>query len=285
MARQCAAGIASIIMLSRQLINKRRNLYQTLDKVLGALKALAYVESRKLQQQAPLLGNISSHMQRAVQRLQPAVVTQSPKHPALLIAIGSERGFCGDLNSRILAELEQLAQPDTLIVCVGEKLRSRAEQRDMLFLNGANSSEDIEQVIDAIVSELLQLPATVLTNSFLLYNSELKQRIDCLSLLPDARESAEALMYVPAPQLLQQLLPLYLFALLNSVLSDALLAENKQRLDHLESAVNHLDESMNTLNNSANRLRQATIIEGIEASLLAGEGVGEELPDVAFKQP
>ncbi|HBE93756.1 MAG TPA: hypothetical protein DDW55_15050, partial [Gammaproteobacteria bacterium] len=55
----------------------------------------------------------------------------------------------------------------------------------------------------------------------------------------------------------------------------SLMAENHQRVAHLEGAVKHLDDESAELMRQSNILRQTEIIEEIEVILLSAASLGE----------
>jgi F-type H+-transporting ATPase subunit gamma len=73
-----------------------------------------------------------------------------------------------------------------------------------------------------------------------------------------------------------ELVDQYLFAALHELLYTSLMAENQQRVMHLESAVRHLDEELSELNRQINILRQEEITEEIEVLLLSTGSLDEK---------
>jgi F-type H+-transporting ATPase subunit gamma len=68
----------------------------------------------------------------------------------------------------------------------------------------------------------------------------------------------------------------YLFAALHEMLYTSLMAENHNRVTHLEGAVRHLDEKSEQLARQCNALRQEEIIEEIEVILLSASSLDED---------
>jgi F-type H+-transporting ATPase subunit gamma len=75
------------------------------------------------------------------------------------------------------------------------------------------------------------------------------------------------------PDLLIGIMNHYLYAVLHEILYSAMLAENQQRLAHMDRAMRHLDERIAQLKLRYNRLRQEEITEEIEVILLGAEAV------------
>jgi F-type H+-transporting ATPase subunit gamma len=68
----------------------------------------------------------------------------------------------------------------------------------------------------------------------------------------------------------------YLFSALQHMLYNSLMAENHQRMAHLEGAVKHLDDESAELARQCNALRQEEIIEEIEVILLGAANPGDK---------
>ncbi len=68
----------------------------------------------------------------------------------------------------------------------------------------------------------------------------------------------------------------YLFAALHEMLYTSLMAENHNRVMHLEGAVKHMDDESDELARQSNALRQEEIIEEIEVILLSATSLDED---------
>ena len=69
----------------------------------------------------------------------------------------------------------------------------------------------------------------------------------------------------------------YLFVILYEILYTSLMAESRQRVMHLDGAVQHMDEQSEELHRQSNILRQEEIIEEIEVILLSAVSLDEQL--------
>jgi F-type H+-transporting ATPase subunit gamma len=81
---------------------------------------------------------------------------------------------------------------------------------------------------------------------------------------------------LPAEEFLAGLIGHYLYAALNEVLYSSLMAENRQRHAHMDSALNKLDEDRAHLRLVYNALRQEDITEEIEVILLSAGMLEQE---------
>ena len=250
--------------------------------IMNSMKTLAYIETQKLSRIVDA--------QRAVTRqLHIAAVDLLAGYPDILpvavparhvrIVLGTERGFCGNLNQQLLQHCS--AGTDTgPTLMVGRKLyssMSEALQGSAVPVDGAGVAEEVPAVLNHIVDELETLrnahgPATV---SAVSYNAD--GSISERKLLPPFRqEDADAGKYAHAPllnvapeRLLLDLTDQYLVSSLFEILYESLSTENHRRVKHLSDAVRHLDKQCTELTHRANALRQEQITEEIEVLLLS----------------
>ncbi len=263
-------------MVSQRELHNRRELYATLHKILSALKALAYAEIHKLQRQIEPQQAITKRMSRAITRLRSGV--NHKDGAALIVAVGTERGFCGDINHRLVEQLKQISltrQNDSIgWVLIGDRLIQQAGDSLNVVLNisGASVAEDVESVVDAVIEEALNKASQFpIFNMQILFYDEPQSGVRLFPVFPAPKPSCDAgiapLLYRSPVDLLSDLIPMYLFTVLQSCIKGALLGENKRRLSHLENATRHLNERMDSIAQKSNRARQESIIEEIEALL------------------
>lgn len=206
----------------------------------------------------------------------------------LCVVVGTQQGFCGDINEHLLEHLH--GSCDQALACrwivVGQRMASRLadDGRVALALPGATVADEVPAVLLNLTREIVRLlaspelaaPGLVKRGlSALHHDAEGKLRLH--RLLPLRELPAPRSMSFP-PELnlsptefLAGLTRHYLYAALNDVLYSALLAENLQRQAHMERALRRLDERRTQLKRATNRQRQADITEEIEILLLAGE--------------
>lgn len=272
--------------MSRRTIEHRRRGLKEIRDVMSSVKSLAYIETRKLGRVMNAQREISSHVRRAAQDLlsfYPDILPEASPKTRILVAVGTERGFCGDFNQQILAEIEHRqveAGGDALhLVAVGHKLQSLLESRSDLhasFIEGANVAQEVPAVLDHIVAALdmqrWSLDVVGVSGLYHAGHGELEER----HMLPPFEECRNAppehahppLLNLPPADVLLNLAEHYLLACLHEILYTSLLVENQSRVTHLTAAVNHLDDKLTSLTHQSNALRQEEITEEIEVILL-----------------
>lgn len=282
-------------MTQRRQLLKRADGLRESGEIIRGLKNLAYMETRKLNRLVEQQRGVAARIVEIATDLlsfHPELRTADmPVHPVFLV-VGSRRGFCGDFNERLIAELDQLSAPGTLhgvanatIITVGRKLGVRLQQksRPAVPIEGADVAEEIPLVLSAIVGALdeqrrqhggLALQA--------LYHPAEVEDLHLVRLLPPFQRNGNPAQRHPcAPainlspeQLLLEMGEQYLFAGLQAILCESLLAENQRRVRHLEGAVHHLEERLLSLQRRLQALRQEEIVEEIEVILLNADPQG-----------
>lgn len=250
-----------------------------ISSIMTAMKSLSLAETRKL---ARFIG----HHQRMLVNIEAAAadflnffpVESAPAmRPAILVMLGSERGFCGNFNDRILAALDALPdwQPAPAMLVVGSRLGAKLEARPgvIALLDGANVTEDAPNVLNRLMDALHTASAASSAGAALFSLAHDAEGEPVLKhLLPFDPPSAPHYAHPPrlqlaAPEFFAELLDQYLLAALYGLLYESLSAENRQRLAHMEHALDRLDETLGHLAIKRNALRQEKIVEEIEVIL------------------
>ena len=127
---------------------------------MTAMKSLSLVETRKL---ARFIG----HQRRMLANIEAAaadflhffpVAGAAKTQPTILLLIGSERGFCGNFNERVLAALDDLPrwEPAPTLLVVGHRLGTKLEAHPDVIarLDGSTVTEDVPAVLNRLMDAL-----------------------------------------------------------------------------------------------------------------------------------
>jgi len=259
--------------------------------IIRSMKNLAFMETRKL-------GRLVKHQRSVVQQIDAVAADFVSFHPetlphlhpprSVLLVIGSRRGFCGDFNERLSDclrhELADSPAVTTGVIAVGHKLSSRLEGLFDLSarLEGADVAEEVPSVLRTIVGELdVQRDRYGPLTLKVLYRQTSAAEPLVEQLLPPFeahRGRPQEFAFAPLLNLeprdfLLELGEQYLVAALHALLFESLLAENEQRVRHLDGAVHHLEERVSAIQHRVQALRQEEIIEEIEVILLNAAGL------------
>jgi F-type H+-transporting ATPase subunit gamma len=277
-------------MTRRHDLERRRRSLGEIRDIMNSMKTLAYMETRKL-------ANFLSAQQAVVQSIEvvaadllshrPDILPEEEAATPVYLLIGSERGFCGDFNHALLRYFESVsvttAAADPIVIAVGHKLHVLLEDEPgaRAVIDGASVVEEVTALIGQVVSRLAELRREHgVLNLYCLYHGA-GEGIVMQRLLPPFAALPRTPRFAHPPVLNQRPRPLllalidhYLFAALFEAWYTSLMAENRQRVAHLEGAVRRLDEQSRALARKCNALRQEEIIEEIEVILLSAASLG-----------
>ena len=251
-----------------------------IQSILGAMKNLAVIEmnrvSKLMDTQKRALATLTAALADFEEFYPGGVAPSKTDAPVFCLLIGSERGFCGPFNERVIEafhEVEKTYKPIQVAV-MGRKLASKLEGRTPvdLTLDGPNSADEIQKLIDNLSLKLLPYanhrwlfihnngdPQTKEMASFPL---EIRHRL--------SREYSSPPIFNMTPEeLYPQLLEQYLLAVLQNALSVSFFSENRERLHHMEGALHHLEKDNADLTLALNTHRQEEITDEIEILMLA----------------
>ena len=259
--------------------------------IMTAMKSLSLVETRKLARfighQRRMLANIEAAAADFLHFFPEQVAGARPA--AILVLIGSERGFCGNFNERVIAALDRLPpwQPAPALLLVGHRMSTKFADRSGVVarLVGATVTEDVPAVLDRLVDAVHRARGELAAKTMALF---------CLAAQADGEPVLKRMLPIepgppaPLPRLTHapqlnltpaafsaDLLDQYLLAALNGQLYGSLAAENRQRLAHMELAIDRLDQTVARVALKRNVLRQEKIVEEIEVMLSSAMALDE----------
>lgn len=269
----------------REIAQHRRSLAD-IAGIMSAMKGLALMETRVLHElidpQLRLVAAIETCAARFLAWHGELLAPGDPDaaSPEIWIVVGSEQGFCRDFNEALLDRQTRLLADTSgrvVPVLIGRRLAERGVAGASLALPGATVSNEVPSVLLRLTRELHRLLTAAPTRGAgvrVLYHCDASARIRLRQLLPFADLPAPPHSPYPprlnlgAGDFLSELTGHYLYAVLNEVLYSSLLAENRLRLVHMDSALKKLDDDSTRLQLAYNAQRQADIIEEIELVML-----------------
>lgn len=252
-----------------------------ISDIMTAMKSLSLVETKKLARfighQRQMLANIEGAAADFLSffPLAHPAAQQPLVPPAILLLIGSERGFCGNFNERVLVALDalpgELHAPSLLLV--GSRLAVKLVDCPGIIaqVDGANVTEDVPKVLNRVM-DALHTASTGGGGALFSLAHAAEGEPTLKRLLPFDAPPAPHFPHPPRlhlapPEFFADLLDQYLLAALYGQLFESLSAESRQRLAHMEHALDRLDETIARLALKRNALRQEKIVEEIEVIL------------------
>ena len=279
-------------MTRRRKLERHRQSLAEIRDIMNSMKTLAYMETRKLARFLDAQHAVVQSIEDVAADLlsfYPETLPEAQETMPVYVLIGTERGFCGDFNHALLKYLESALQEhppgSPVLIATGRKLYTLLEGdgRVAAQIDGASVAEEVTSVLSQVVRELSALQEqNRMLNVYGLYHGS-EGGIVMQKLLPPFQHYLHQAPRFPHPPVLNQsprvflaeLTDHYLFAALHEALYTSLMAENHQRVAHLEGAVKHLDDESAELMRQSNILRQAEIIEEIEVILLSASSFSE----------
>lgn len=275
----------------RDLEQHRQSLAEIRD-IMDSMKTLAYMETRKLARFLDAQRAVVQSIENVAADLlsfYPETLPEANETAVVYLLIGAERGFCGDFNHALLRYLESALQAHPvdrpMLIVLGRKLVTLVEgdARMVASINGASVVEEITTLLNQVVSELMTIQEKYgALGVYCLYHRG-EDGIAMNKLLPPFQELLHKPPRFPHPPVLNQstrallseLVEHYLFAALHEMVYTSLMAENYERVTHLDGAVKHLDDESDELARQCNALRQEEIIEEIEVLLLSSSSLDD----------
>lgn len=280
-------------MSKRREVQKRLATLEEIDGIMVAMKSLALLETRKL-------ATFLDTQRRAVTSIETAALDFLSFYPQplvrtddmqqLLLVIGSERGFCGDFNETLLGQVDLAMQREgTLLVAVGSRLEAKlhGDKRIAAFVAGPSVAEEVQATLGRLAKVLggLQQHPDAALRLGVLYHDDENEAPRMRQLLPLAAPAGRPahphppLLNLAPARFLSQLTDQYFYAALHEVFYSSLMAENRKRLEHMESAIRRLEKDEAKLRMRYNALRQEEIIEEIEIIMLSAEALADQMID------
>jgi F-type H+-transporting ATPase subunit gamma len=280
-------------MSRRRELQQQRHTLGEIRSIMNSMKTLSYIESRKLGRFLDAQRAVVTHIEAMATDFlgfYPQALPQADEAIPICLLLGSERGFCSDFNETLLRHLDSHVQEYSIdtprLIATGNKLGNQlqGDPRVIACINGANVVEEAEQTLSLIINTLTELQAKESAVSLaVLYHDPDKEQIVTTEVLPPFEQYRDSAPRFPHPPVLNlppaaflaELIDHYLFAALHEIIYVSLMAENIQRVRHLEGAVQHLDDKSANLLHQSNALRQEEIIEEIEVILLSASSLDE----------
>lgn len=206
---------------------------------------------------------------------------RDPKTHGMLI-VSSDRGMAGAYASNIIRLAEQRivelekAGKDVLIYAVGKKaqayFRYRGYRIEQAYLGVTDTPGygNARAIANAIMESYATQRIDVLEAFYTRFDSAMTQTPSTYEVLPitppEAEEGETAVSYEfePSPgEILNQLLPRYVEALIFNMLLEASASEHSARRRAMKAATDNAEDLIKTLTVQANRARQAEITTAI----------------------
>lgn len=283
-------------MSKRGQIQRHLGVLNEIKGIMSAMKNISLMETHKL-------ARFLVHQHRVLAGIEAAASDFLNHYPEIgyrtegaasgvTVAIGSQRGFCGDFNQSLVDAISQYrrqaaSQPHSLLV-VGRRLASRLgkDPRVTATFDGPSVAEEVQPVLHRLMTALSELQAregrTGLLGVTVIAHREGDNELGIRSILPvphpgrfASRFAYPPLLNLAAPMFFSELARHYLWAQMHDVFYSSLMAENRRRLQHMEGAIVRMAEKAGEMQRKYNMFRQEEITEEIEVIMLSSDALNK----------
>lgn len=200
---------------------------------------------------------------------------------SVLIIAGSEHGFAGDFNDRLLDRAEAALEPGQGLGIIGRRAAMLAAERGLEPIWSLSMATHVGGILGVTRRAAEHLTAiSVADIVFGSYrpggNFEVETKrilpLDPALLVRSARRSSP-LHHLAPEVLLQRLASEYLFAEITSAVTESLASENGTRLRVMESADHNIGDKLEDLRRTEHALRQEAITSELLDVVVGSEAV------------
>jgi len=262
----------------RHQIANRLAAYSGVKTILSAMKSIAMMELHKLGEQRERQLIIMATVEKVAADFMTSYTLPVESGRKVLIAIGSERGFCGKFNEELLPGIHQAQDSGDMVLMIGSQLGGyfdlESDAPDLL--PGPNITEEIPAVLETVAHWLEDAqsvtPEAPLQVSVFSHDQDgpTERAIAPLPLpqYPAPPHPFPPVLTLPPREFLGKLIEEAMLLALQEVFTLSLASENRHRLEHMDNALRRLGEMTETLERRMNAARQEDIVQEIETILL-----------------
>ncbi|MCW8400322.1 F0F1 ATP synthase subunit gamma [Legionella sp. PATHC038] len=258
---------------------------QTLNKIgtmMTAMRNLSFIEMNRVTKCLATQERMNAMIQQMGSDFlssYPQLLTQvEVVESNLYILIGAERGFCGGFNDNLVRYLETHLLHHSInnpkIIIVGQKLAAKMinDQRVIQVIAGPNTVDEISNIILNVINALTLVFTQLKISSWnIVFNKKIKTRVEATVKQPFMEfRNIKQSDFTISPQLnlshqqfMIEFMNQYVFFMLYSLFYQSFFAENYNRANHLDSALERLRKKVTCLTHSINLLRQEEINLGL----------------------
>ena len=285
-------------MAAMQDIRRRKNSIQSTQQITKAMKLVAAVKLRRMEEAAAAAKDYTDCLHETVQDILEHM-GQLPKYPEsqeacrkAVIVITSNRGLAGGYHINILkliTEHPDWRREELALYTVG------AKGRDMLKRRGYDVQEDFsdrgehltyEDVLEAVQGILRQLREGSLREIYLAYGA-FQNTVSYVPVLrriwpvEEQRKKQEkdsgkraGMEFEPDEEaLLGEILPRYAAGLVYGAIAESRAAENAARMQAMDNATGNAEELLKELTLMYNRARQHTVTQELTEIIAGAEAL------------
>ncbi|MGI4992999.1 F0F1 ATP synthase subunit gamma [Halobacteriovorax sp. GFR7] len=262
-------------------IKKHIHSVSEINNIFNAMKSLSVVELSKamslLKNYLEML-NVYNNVLCDFSSFYPQKDTRSVNFDKIYVLVGSERGFCGGFNEKIIKFYQGKETIDKTSKCIiiGRKLEGKL--LDQLSPEEVIESLSVVEDLPRIMNKMKELMDRYLAKEYIFITNKqsdgefktvqtkISRDFDNKNLLVENFLPPE--LYLSPHEFFENVIEQYIDVKIANVLIESFYTENKERLRHMESASDKIETKLSQLNLKKNSLRQFEITQELENILL-----------------
>ncbi len=279
-------------------IKQRAQAVEKTKKIVKAMQVVALTRLKKLEASA-LYGKMYFEKMKTLveaiaqdlKNFHPLLQPRKQENRIWIVAIGSDRGLCGNFNANISKAVDRFVdehrQVDVKIIPVGRKILRHVEKKYPdkleLFLDKLTDKQALNNFLDELQEKAVDSYIANELDAFYILYSEFKGhilgRIKQLRVLPLGEDIAGEKGLKPnfifepdEDELLSVVIKEYLSSQVNQTLLESRAAEELSRMLAMKSATDAADKMLQVLMLSYHKARQANITKEI-IEIINAQGV------------
>lgn len=258
-------------------IEKKIQIFNSIHEIVNAMKAFAGVNFRKCEERIHSLRTFEEELYKGLGILlyyfPHLELPKTTTKKRLIIAFGSDQGFCGAYNHKLAEDLSKRLDPKDIIIGIGKKLGDFLEEfntKPFLLLKAPVSLEGIRESLEELYEKILNLLKSIGTMEIFLFFMSVIERethIFFEKVLPLEREKImikpyimnKPLLYLPPEKLLKKFLNEWLFISVYRAYLEALRSESYLRIKSMDLASENIKRKITELQIARHYQRQEEI--------------------------
>lgn len=169
--------------------------------------------------------------------------------PELNIYIGSDMGFCSNINSLVKRSMQQQSEVEGKQIIIGRKIKPSEDDRLLLFMTREEYDKDAKKVLDIIEDGIRGLKYSKINITYNHYYNSSQQELKVKQIFPLIRENVDYSKYTDdfafegeIDTLLVDLVVLYMKYSMEIAAATSYAAENISRQNVTTESLHKIDE-------------------------------------------
>lgn len=275
-------------MASLKEIRRRIHSVENIKQITKSMEMVAAARLQKALVKADLSYRFLQYMKTILSRLlsaapeltHPLFVTKHPA-PVAVLAIGTDRGLCGSLNSTLYSTVDKFLKSHSSesidLILFGRKAMEYYKRKHCPVTKsfedwgGKHSVQMVKNFIEDLIEEGMAGKYSSIHLIYTEYQTVFTRQVVNVQLLPIEKPheelkgsiNADYIFEPNSEEVLDELLPRYCIAGLHNALNQTYASELAARVCAMKAAKNNADEMIGNLTLLRNKVRQAGITKEI----------------------